>query len=390
MQTFINNIRGMALAAIALFAMTSCVYDDVSEEPDVTPQDDPMLVLNLKLPKMPATRAAEYEPGTGYENYINTTYDGFRIYLFDENDRFIMRFIPMMLTPNGGNGSDTYTVIGKANDLQTLNQFKVVVLANWRSYSDFDNSLTKGSSTIEDLCNHESSKFSRLTQYELNSTNTIPFYGVHHYTGVTFEKGKRTTLSEPITLLRAMAKIEVIFDNPGLSLDDVILHGVNSRGYCAPKGVYAQGDYDHNGVWSEDYVKTLHLPGDANDSKDADGKLVETHLLCTNPDATDQPQRWVCYVPEYRNTLSGDGTGPAADRAWLELKLSVDGITLENVYFTDYSNNNPDKIYKSVSGTDFDLYRNNCYRFNVSLGKGGLIINVKKWFAAYDNHYVFE
>jgi len=336
---------------------------------------------------MRSTRATDgiYVEGTGYENYINTTIDGFRIYLFDRNNKFILRFIPMMLTPSGGELSDTYTVVAKVPaKLESLTEFKVVVLANWLTYSD--TALIEGESTIDDLCNAEWSLFNCLINHELNPDNVIPFYGIHHYIGVSFVKGKRTTLPESVSLLRAMAKIEVIFDNPGLSLSDVILHGLNSKGYCAPTGVYSQADYDHNKQWNEDYVKSLHLIGNVNDM---DATVNQTHLLCKNPGDGTQPETWVCYVPEYKNTVNGEGTGAATDKAYLELKLDIDDITLENVYFTEYSNNNPDNLYKSVPGTDFDLHRNNVYRFNVSIGKGGLIINVKKWENAYDNRFVF-
>ncbi len=387
MHTVFNRILGMALAALSFFAMTSCVNDDLPEDSDngsaIVPGEDAMLVFRIKLPDMPATRAGEgtYEPGTGYENYINTTEEGLRIYLFGNDDKFIMRFIPMLLSPSGGEFPDTYTAVGKlTSEIESLKDFKVVVLANWPTYADSD--LIPGVSTIDDLCDAESSQFNRLTEYGLDPDKglVIPFFGVHQYSGVTFEKGKRTTLSEPVSLLRAMAKVEVVFDNPGLSLDDVILHGLNSKGYCAPKGINSQDGYDHNGQWSLDYVRTLHLVGDANEPNATNNY---THLLCKNRADGERKETWVCYVPEYRNTLVGGG--PAEDRAWLELQLDVPGIILEKIFFTDYDDN-----HKSSPGTDFDIHRNNCYRFNVSLGKGGLIIKVQKWENAYDNKFTFE
>lgn len=398
MRAIIKYILIMVMTTLFVSMTSSCVCDDRTEEPD-TPQDDPMLVLNIKLPMMRSTRAADgtYEAGTGYENYINITSDDSRIYLFDKDNKFLLQFIPMMLSPSAGESSDTYTAVGKVPaEMESLTNFKIVVLANWPNYPAADK-LIKGTTTIDDLCKAETALFDclieedkkepgRWNSCELNPDKgrVIPFFGVHEYSGVTFVKGKRTTLSEPVTLLRAMAKIEVIFDNPGLSLEDVILHGFNSKGYCAPTGVSVKGDYDHDGQWGADYVKTLHLIDDAND---ADAKNKTTHLFCkSRGDGEQQKETWVCYVPEYKNTLNGDGTGPANDRAWLELKLDIPGITLENVYFTEYDAN----THKSLPNTDFDLHRNNCYRFNVSLGKGGLIIRVQKWENTYDNNFTFE
>jgi len=382
MHGFIKNILTMTTAALLAGMATSCVYDDQPEEPE-TPQADPMLVINMQLPMMRAGAAdnGKYEPGTGYENYIDITANGFRIYLFDTNNKFIVRFIPMLLAPSDGNTPDTYMALGKVPaELESLSDFKIVVLANWPTYSDSE--LTPGVSNIDDLCGAEWAQFNRLAEYELNPGKglTIPFYGVHEYAGVTFTKGKRTTLTEPVAMLRAMAKVEVIFDNPGLSLSDVALHGFNSKGYCAPAGVYSQGQYDHNGQWSEDYVKTLHLPGNANDPGQANNV---THLYCKNHREGEQKETWVCYVPEYKNTDNADGT--ANHKSYLKLTLDIPDINLPNISFTDYDSNG-----QSVAGTDFDLHRNNCYRFNVSLKNGGLIIKVQKWENTYDNNYIFN
>ncbi len=382
MHAILKYILLMLTAALFVGVTTSCVYDDLTEEQD-TPQDATMLVINMKLPVMPSTRATDgtYEPGTGYENYIDITAGGFRIYLFDKDNKFLTQFVPMLISPSGGEPSDSYNVVGKVPpEIETLGEFKILVLANWPTY--FEGPFTPGVTTIEDLCSNDAAQFNCLTRFDLNldENRIIPFFGVHHYTGVTFVKGERTTLSEPVSLLRAMAKVEVVFDNPGLSLDDVILHGYNSKGYCAPTGVYSQTDYDHNGQWNEDYVKTLHIPGGANEANAINNA---THLLCKNRADGERKETWVCYVPEYKNTLVGGGQ--AGDRAWLELQLSVPGINLENVYFTDYDEN-----HKSVAGTDFDIHRNNCYRFNVSLGKGGLIISVQRWENTYDNNFIFN
>jgi len=387
MRAIIKYFRIMVMAALFVSVTTSCVYDDLTEQQD-TPQDAPTLVFTMKLPMMRSTRAVEYEAGTGFENYVDVAAGRFRIYLFDKDNKYLTEFSPMLIAPSGGgssDSSDTYDIVGRVPaEMESRSEFKIVVFANWPAY--FEGPFTPSVTTVEDLCSHESAQFNCLTRFDLNpdENRIIPFFGVHHYTGVTFEKGKRTTLGEPVALLRAMAKIEVVFNNPGLSLSDVILHGFNSKGYCAPTGVYSQTDYDHNGQWNDDYVKTLHLVGGANESNAINNA---THLLCRNRADGERKETWVCYVPEYKNTLVGGGQ--AGDRAWLELQLDVPGINLEKVFFVEYEVN-ADGQYRPIPGTDFDLHRNNCYRFNVSLGKGGLIISVQRWENTYDNNYIFN
>ncbi len=382
--TFIN-IQILITAAILSLAASSCIYDDEPAEAVERPQDNPTLVLNMQLPSMRSGTAdnGAYEPGTGYENYIDLTDDGFRIYLFDNNNKFLLRFIPMLLSPSENGASDTYTAVGEVPAaLESINGFKVVVLANWPSYSD--SGLIPGVSTVDDLCGAEWAQFNRLKEYELNPDKglTIPFYGIHDYTGVTFAKGNLTTLGEPVTLLRAMAKVEVILDNSAISLSDVTIHGFNAKGYCAPAGVYSQTDYDHNGNWSEDYVKTLHLPGNANDAVQENNV---SHLYCKNRSDGSQKETWICYVPEYKNTDNADGTVNYKSHIELKLDIQEPGDAPFEVFFADYDENG-----KLIPGSDFDILRNNCYRFIVNLSHGALIIKVQKWENAYDNDFQFQ
>lgn len=368
------------MAALLVGTATSCVYDK-GDEPDVT-DGATLLSVSIQLPKMRAAAGAGngYEPGTGYENYINTSADGMRIYMFDSSNKLLMRFVPLSVTDNGG---DMYTVVGKLpTDLESITDFKIVVLANWPNYTD-DTALIPGITTIDDLVKAASAQYNALTNFTLNPAEgrVIPFYGVHHYTGVNLLRGFQNKLKEPVALLRAMAKVEVVFETPGTSLTYVNLRGYNTTGYCAPQGVYSQTDYDHNGQWERDYVKTLHLPGDANNADAANAVLP---LYRSKVAGENQNETWVCYVPEYCNTaINGVAAGFKA-----RLELEVNGIESAvpyEIYFAKYDANGtlqPD--------TDFDIQRNNCYRFIVKLSHGGLIIQVIKWENTYDNDYIFE
>lgn len=359
MQRPIEHILRSAAAALLLLAAlaaASCIYDDGEEEPD----DRTLLGVGFSLPMSLSEAGGDdrYVSGEGYENYIDLGRDGYRIYFFDAENKYIARFVPMFVSPVSG--ADRYEVLGRADELAGLSDFKIVVLANWPSYPD-DSALTPGSTTIDDLCTAETALYDALPSFELNPAagRTIPFFGIHRYTGLTIAKGTRTTLAEPVTLLRAMAKVELVVGTDGISLSEVRLHGYNKQGYCAPAGVYSQSDYDHSGDWGADYVQRLHLVGGEND-KDAASAVADLFRKSGAPRET-----WVAYVPEYSNTGASDY------KSRLRFKLNISGIVDDKVYslyFADYEEGaviQPDGAAAAPPDGYFDLWRNNCYRYEI-------------------------
>lgn len=374
-----------ALLLLAALAAASCVYDDGGEEPE----ERTLLGVGFSLPLSLAEAGGSggYIPGEGYENYIDVrTPDNYRIYIFDAADNFIARFVPMLVSPVSDAGR--YEVVGRADALADRSDFKIVVLANWPAYPD-DSALAAGSTTIGDLCTAATATFNALTDFELNPAEgrTIPFFGVHHYTGTTVAKGVRTTLAEPVALLRAMAKVELVVGTDGVSLKEVRLQGYNKQGYCAPEGVYSQSDYDHSGDWNADYVRRLHLVGGANDAAAASASAPLFRK------SGSQPETWVAYVPEYSNT------GAADYKSRLRFKLDIPGVDADDkvytLYFADYGADTvvgadgSENAAPPADGTYFDLWRNNCYRFTVTVKGGLLLLNVKQWENAFDNNFEF-
>lgn len=385
MRRYIHNIRCIAVMIIAACAFSSCVYDELREEPTPgVPEDRAMLRVGFQLPVMRAAtgNGGGYERGNDGENYIDIRNGGYRIYFFDSENRYIARFIPTLVTGPDNGMSDGYGITGIVpKALEEYDNFKIVVLANWPSYSG--NGIIPGVSTINDLCNAEWAQYPCLTNFELDPDEgrTIPFYGVHEYRNVKFVKGKLTTLEEPVALLRAMAKVEVVFDAGTVCLASVVLRGFNSKGCCAPSGAYLQGDYDHNGQWDKDYTKTPHLVGGANDAGQ-ENKAIR--LFCKNRSDGSQKETWVCYVPEYRNTDNADGTVNYKSRLELLMDFQYEDEKPFEVYFGDYDDNG-----KFKENSYYDIMRNNCYRFTVTIGRGGFIIKVKKWENAFDNNIIF-
>lgn len=173
-------------------------------------------------------RRGGYEDGETDENYIDITGGNYRIYFFNTDNKFIASFDPYGFITADGNDYRQYNVLGQAPDaLVGHSTFKMVVLANWPKYPEDDANipLKEGETTIADICNASWAQYDCLTDGKTNPTSValdpdagrlMPFYGVHEYNDVTFKPGVATILPEPVTLLRAMAKVEVILQTERL------------------------------------------------------------------------------------------------------------------------------------------------------------------------------
>lgn len=374
-----------------LWTLASCSRE-AAENPDVPSGGEATLNIGFKIP----TRAAAegYEDGETDENYIDIAGGNYRIYFFDTNDKFIASFDPSGFITADGNDYRQYNVLGKAPDaLVKHSSFKMVVLANWPEYPE-DNAnttLTAGRTTIADICDASWAQYDCLT--DGNETNPasvaldpdagrlMPFYGVHAYSNVTFKPGVATILSEPVTLLRAMAKVEVILqtdDDSDLSFSSLKINRYNATGYCAPKDVFHQDSYDHNGSWADDYTRTLHLVGDQNDDKE---KELSFRCVQQWDENRKRYEKWTAYLPEYRNTEAGD--------TYSSIKAKFDNVQAEpyTILFANYDNNGQ---ADNSNGNRLNIERNNIYRFTITVRDRKLMVNVQEWEYAYDNNYTFD
>lgn len=402
-------IRWLCLSAL-LCASVSCSKEmDAPDTPDVPSGEEMTLHIGFKVP----TRAAAegYEDGETDENYIDIAGGNYRIYFFDGDDKFIARFEPSGFIATEGSDYCHYSVLGKAPDalVEHSDLFKIVVLANWPSYPEDLNekkeenlSLVEESTTIDDICTADWAQYDCLLDNQTTPPTAIaldpfaadpderklmPFYGVHEYEDITFTPGQATLLKEPVTLLRAMAKVEVILeieDNEfadDLSFSSVVINRYNERGYCAPKGVYSKEDYDHDGDKEQDYVHELHLVGDANDAtvkelscrrvgewKELDGKRYE---------------KWTAYLPEYQNVDVEDAY--SSIQAKFNIQLADDTHT---IHFAIYGGDG-----KTDNGNDhrLNIERNNIYRFRVTCTgyNYSLRLTVSDWEGLYENIFDF-
>lgn len=284
-----------------------------------------------------------YDDGraTPFENYISL--DDYRVLFFDIQNKYIASFKPETLIPLEGDmtNSKTYQVVGRI-DGPLPEEFKVVMLANWQQYPD---DMVVGRTTINDVCTDAASQYVYQPLFVPSSESPIPLFGVKLCENMTFKDSEIAFLGT-LHLLRAMAKIEVTCTTADWEIDNVMLHGYNTRGWCAPEGVCDESDYV-KGSYDKDYTDNIHIVDGASEP---DGEIAFN-------DVGDG--RFVIYVPEYRN-VTADNAGATAARISVKFKKRAD-----HRYPIDfkYYNNPPEG---NAVGDAFDIKRNYYYKFTVS------------------------
>lgn len=389
---YIQKALPLALSCF-LWALCSCSHD--TNAPMISPEGAKTLSLSIKIPTRAVTDG--YEEGETYENYIDIGSGNFRIYFFDTDNKFIAGLDPSDFITVVSNDYSRYNVLGKVPDaLVKCSSFKMVVLANWPEYpeDDANTTLTAGETTIADICNAPWAQYYCLTDGNETSPTSValnpdegrlmPFYGVHEYSGVTFKPGEATLLSEPVTLLRAMAKVEVILetdDYSDLSFSSLRINRYNEKGCCAPKDVFRQDSYDHNGIWEEDYTQNQHLAGDQNDSE---VKEISFRLVRQWDEEGKLYEKWTAYLPEYQNVGVEDAY--SSIKAKFNIQLETD--TPHTIYFARYDDGGKTD---NSDAKRLNIARNNIYRFKVTCTHYDfkLLLTVSDWEGLYENTFDF-
>lgn len=374
--------------------LVSCSRD--AEDDSVPSAGEMTLDIGFKIP----TRAVAdgYEEGDMYENYIDMENGNYRIYFFDAENKLIAPFEPEAFILMAEDDKYVeYSVLGEVPEALAEHSdfFKMVVLANWPQYNDAN--MKTEETTIADICNAAWAQYDCLTDGKTNPTaialnpfaadptqrKLMPFYGVHEYSNVTFKPGVATILDDPVTLLRAMAKVEVILETDDyfdLSFSSLKINRYNAKGYCAPKDVFTQGDYDHNGSHDDDYVHTLHLVGDVNDG---DEKELALRLVRRWDEDGKRYGKWTAYLPEYRNIDAGNAY--SSIKAKFNIQLADDNP--HTIYFSSYSGGKTDNSNESR----LNIERNNIYRFHVKCTSYNysLMLTVSNWEELYENNFEY-
>ncbi len=391
----------MLLSGALLLSLASCINDNYLD--DVQYADGNVTVeLNIQTRSLSSIggTSTEYVPGTEWENYVDLANGDYRIYFFTynptsessngANSTLIAEFKPTTIYSTDLDTYTTYTLSGEVDEslIESLTNFKVVVVANWGTYP----SVIAGTTTIDDICNAQTAVFSAFVDATTgsalmpSSTLHIPFFGLREYSGVKWTAGTMTRLSGDITLLRSLAKVEIILEpneeQPDITFDDVSIVNYNAQGYCAPTGVYLRGDYDHNYTWEEDFVDGLHLIGNANDADAKSFKFSKTQEKAVDETTGEVTQydTWTCYLPEYSNT----GT----DYSYISVMIGNEAYP---VYFANYDDEGLTTAYETEGNTEdrYDVYRNYLYRFHVTYVGTGFRVRVNEWEDVFDNEWTF-
>ncbi len=368
----------MLSAMLPALTFVSCA-DDVGEDAAVTDRTAVRVGITLQS-RATASVAEGYEAGSEFENYIDVEGGDYRIYFFDGEDRYIAQLETSSFDVADDEGYTSYTVMGEVSPLVVNNadHFKIVILANWGDYDD--ENLRVGETMISDICetvNPLHSTYEHKTDFELSRSNAMPLFGVREYRNKQFESGKATLLyGEPVSMLRAMAKVEVILQldedraEAETTFTEVRLCRYNDIGYCAPDGVTSQDDY---GTWRKDNERRLHLLDGKNDEE---YKELPFRKVQEWTEENGLQEKWVIYVPEYDN--SGD------DYSYITVRLNGQGKA-NNIYFADYTGG----ATTNEAANRYDIERNKLYRFKVRVSDGNFEVTTNSWENVWENEFEF-
>lgn len=399
----------VVLSVWGVFALTGCISDSNLDTPSCNSESGVFMKIDLDLPSTGSGIAesrgdsqAMFLNGIGYDNWID---DEYRIYFFDEQNKFIGRFIPNQYTEAYSYGEAPKTLLNYRN-------FKIVAFANivktmygknfLNSESEFE--LIPGVTTLEELCNAEFTKFyweqnGRREIIGWNIQSFIPVFGVEEYSDVTFTL-PHTELPKPVTMLRALARLHVILEvectnphpnypdtklwygapveyaNPQLDFKQIDFLPYNSVGYMAPSNVSSSEEYKSG------YFGTPHLAG-ANNTNDRGGVFpFQCNLVESWIEGSKRYIHYLTYVPEYNNEIAGGLEEYAHLRFQFNDNLLNGNNEYYNVYFTK------DCTENIAPENRLNIVRSNVYRINISVS-GGFVkakLHVDNW-KGYDNNF---
>lgn len=287
-----------------------------------------------------------YNPGAGYENYINPNGKDVRVYVYTPGaagtnavDRLYKEITDFTIVPYSFNEISRFYYLTFPVDLEFKTKFenkeiKLVMLANW--HEEYPENLAEGS-TIDDLVK-DSKAIMKMMPFgpTVQSDNLIPLFGVKRFNVGQLVPDMVKWLGD-LSLLRAMAKIEVYdAELTAMPIKSVTLTRHNTHLYKAPHGILEEKQYV-TGSYYSDYGKGPSVP-EGHESVN----IVNLQK--------DEKGHFVIYVPEFRNLDKDENS-----RARLQI---------------EYAGEEPNYIdFKYYSGIDkdkhFDILRNHWYKFEV-------------------------
>lgn len=124
-KTFVIN----ALALILAILSGACKH-----EADV-PVMKPIGVSRVAFELSSLSSGDTYNPGDGYENFIDVDNRNFMFLFFDMNNRYLCQMTSASVLPaDNSESSKRYYLLGKVDNSLTDQPVKIVALANWGIY----------------------------------------------------------------------------------------------------------------------------------------------------------------------------------------------------------------------------------------------------------------
>ncbi len=312
----------------------------------------------------------------GFESLTDYNY----VYIYSTDNYYLGKITNLELKHNDGDDTAIYSCTGQVN-IKLPSSFKVVFLGNFylssyiskskrrdgidtRATADPTTGVSPGlyqtftepkiGSTLEDLWtpidDNGLCPYFNYYQCPADAIKGEPFYGIHLFEDVVIEEDDEVVLSEPITLMRAMAKIEIISNYHGL--EGPYLYNVNEYGYPIPKDVYTQYDYDNAqlNVYNKTYT------------------IFHTDNFTLNEDGSCYCE---LYMFEQDNHISNLTTTTCPVIRLLEAAVTSISYPL---YFGEYDQNGECHAYDDSSEENmakrWDIRRNHVYRYNITIEAG--------------------
>ena len=321
------------------------------------------------------------EEGLEYENYIN--HYNVDLYIFDNDLKFVAKSINIISTTDRCIG-----VFDKiATDHITASQEKpyhIVAVCNHLQ----EVTLTAGTSTLDNLIDALAYTYSNTFSANLVEKKyddaTIPMWGILPFSFNT-STNNATTLTDPINVLRAMAKVRIAITANGYTLNSVTLNVANTGGYVAAQKhgenpqAYVRSTTDgYTTAWNTDASVTPanatpifypSIPTNVSPIQD---------LPFSEVTEDDDKKYWVIYIPEYNNMETG------VTPATISLSINdADGNAVKDqsgnnysLHFADYS------ATKAPTAPEWDIIRNDIYDYTITRIESGKLqarVRVMPW-----------
>ncbi len=444
-----RHITPMLLALLLTIgvALTACSStDEPTPGPDPSgPEPQTRIGLYLNLPVLTDGAAssaltsrtptngpdgpASYDPGYGYENYIDLNGKDYRIYVFTPDNQLYTEVSTDSVDIVSWNFTQFSRIYGLSfpvdkdfHDRFNGQNLKLVVLANWHNkypenlhpmvpYVTTDgntsgnstggnNSSASGSETAtyttltellsytEDAAGFMNCKIgstdgsssaaigstdnagNRYSPFPATGTLThetrIPLFGVTKFQTVNILTNLLTWLGN-VDLLRAVAKIDVYdAQTTSAKIESVQLTRYNTALAKAPAGITSHEQYV-NGSYNHDYVNTPTIPGSDYAYECAD------RITLTKVDNTDSPDNghFIIYVPEYRNLSSITRPSGSTDTPTGNPRQDSERARLRiqypdrDPYYVDFKYY-ADSPNGAKEGDHFNILRNYWYKFELN------------------------